>query len=82
MISGGLAALELVTTALTAQGIKTKPLPVSHAFHSELMEPMLAEFRAVAETVDYFPRRQMELIANRDRTTCLPRSWPSGLATG
>ena len=63
VISGGLAALESVLSTLTAQGIKTKPLPVSHAFHSELMEPMLAEFQAVAETVDYSPP-QVELIAN------------------
>jgi len=63
VISGELAALESVLSALAEQGIKTKPLKVSHAFHSELMEPMLAEFRAVAETVDYSPP-QVELVAN------------------
>ncbi|MEM6716986.1 MAG: polyketide synthase dehydratase domain-containing protein, partial [Cyanobacteria bacterium P01_C01_bin.147] len=36
---------------------------VAHAFHSPLMEPMLAEFRQVAATVNY-ASPQMELISN------------------
>uniref|UniRef100_UPI0011B08276 type I polyketide synthase n=1 Tax=Amycolatopsis sp. CA-126428 TaxID=2073158 RepID=UPI0011B08276 len=51
VLSGDEAAVESVVARF--QGRKTRRLPVSHAFHSARMEPMLAEFRRVAETLTY-----------------------------
>ncbi|MCC7358230.1 MAG: amino acid adenylation domain-containing protein [Anaerolineales bacterium] len=51
VISGAGEAVAAITAQLTAQGIKCQALAVSHAFHSPLMAPMLAEFeRLAAET--------------------------------
>jgi acyl transferase domain-containing protein/acyl carrier protein len=63
VISGERTAIQTVCDTLTTQGVKTKPLQVSHAFHSPLMEPMIAEFRQVAESITYHPP-QIALISN------------------
>jgi acyl transferase domain-containing protein len=57
VISGERDAVESVAAVFGEQGHRTRRLTVSHAFHSVLMEPMLAGFRAVAETVTFHPAR-------------------------
>ncbi|WP_063059952.1 type I polyketide synthase [Nocardia sienata] len=53
VFSGTDAAVEAVTKLLDDAGIRTSRLRVSHAFHSGLMDPMLADFRAVARSLTY-----------------------------
>ena len=63
VISGEAAAVREAIARLEAEGINSKPLKVSHGFHSPLMEPMLAEFEQVARQISYSPP-QMAMIAN------------------
>ncbi|MCF6439122.1 type I polyketide synthase [Pseudoalteromonas luteoviolacea] len=53
VVSGDSESIAALSANLAQQGIKAKPLAVSHAFHSSMMAPMLAEFKQVAASIDY-----------------------------
>ncbi|WP_191761877.1 type I polyketide synthase [Komarekiella delphini-convector] len=63
VISGESQAIGMLLNNLESQAIKTKVLQVSHAFHSPLMSPMLAEFEVVANQITYH-QPQIPLISN------------------
>lgn len=63
VISGECEALQKVIAILEVQEVKTKQLNVSHAFHSQMMEPMLADFERVAREVSY-SLPQLDIISN------------------
>nr|WP_320068445.1 SDR family NAD(P)-dependent oxidoreductase [Micromonospora sp. RTGN7] len=55
VVSGAADAVEELERRWADQGVRTKPLRVSHAFHSPLMAPMLDEFAAVLRGVELHP---------------------------
>ncbi|AOY83393.1 type I polyketide synthase [Moorena producens JHB] len=62
-ISGESGAIASICSRLESEGVKTKQLQVSHAFHSPLMEPMLTEFAAIAQEITY-NQPKIPLISN------------------
>ena len=63
VISGESESVRAIASNLESAGIKTKQLQVSHAFHSPLMEPMLAEFTAIANQITY-ERPRIAIVSN------------------
>jgi acyl transferase domain-containing protein len=65
VISGPATSIQAIREALQRRGIGSVSLNVSHAFHSPLVEPMLADFERIAEGIDHAPPR-IPLIRNLD----------------
>ncbi|PSL44992.1 amino acid adenylation domain-containing protein [Chitinophaga niastensis] len=63
VISGQKKAVNTVLQSLSLSGIDAKELLIAHASHSPLMEPILQEFREVADSVRYNPPA-LHLISN------------------
>lgn len=63
VLSGKQESVATIVANLEADGIKTRSLNVSHAFHSPLMEPMLAEFERVARQI-VFRKPKLALVSN------------------
>lgn len=65
VISGERQAVAEVVARCEHQKMTCRPLNVSHAFHSPLVEPILDAFEAVAATVNYTQPR-VTLLSNLD----------------
>ncbi len=80
VISGQTKAVDQLCSRMDAQKISWVPLHTSHAFHSQLMEPMMDEFMSIADQVDYAPP-QYPYISNvsgqsaHSETVSTPQYW-------
>ncbi|HZZ38231.1 MAG TPA: beta-ketoacyl synthase N-terminal-like domain-containing protein [Acidobacteriaceae bacterium] len=63
VISGSVEGLKAVAGKLEAEGVRTRELDVSHAFHSPLLEPVLDEFEERASQVSYGKLR-VRIVSN------------------
>ncbi|MEH1773539.1 type I polyketide synthase [Nostoc sp.] len=63
VISGASEDIAAICQQLSTQGVKTKRLQVSHAFHSPFMTPILKEFEQVASQITY-NQPQIPLVSN------------------
>ena len=63
VVSGARGALDSFTAHLEGQGVRCRALRVSHAFHSALIEPVLAPLGQALARVSFGPAR-CEIVSN------------------
>ena len=63
VISGDRQEVASIAAQMEEAGIITRPLRVSHAFHSPLVEPILEEFRQMAASITY-ASPQIPMLSN------------------
>ncbi|MGW7823886.1 type I polyketide synthase, partial [Streptomyces puniciscabiei] len=71
VLSGPADAVAEATARLAAEGHRTTPLRVSHAFHSPLMDPMLEDFAQALSGITFHPPR-IRLVSNLTGTFVAP----------
>ena len=80
VISGAASAIASLQASLIAQGVSCHPVKVSHAFHSRLLEPVLAEFKTALQEIA-FNEPQLPFISNLTgqwataEQVCQPEYW-------
>ncbi|GHH30385.1 polyketide synthase [Streptomyces rubradiris] len=74
VLSGDEDAVDAAVRTLREQGRKVHRLPVSHAFHSARMDPMLAEFRTAIADVVWRPAR-IAVVAHDGADLTDPDHW-------
>ncbi|WP_276024970.1 type I polyketide synthase, partial [Umezawaea endophytica] len=63
VVSGALAAVERIAAEVADRGWKHRRLAVSHAFHSPLVDPMLADFEAAIASISLY-EPQIPVVSN------------------
>jgi acyl transferase domain-containing protein/NADP-dependent 3-hydroxy acid dehydrogenase YdfG/acyl carrier protein len=79
VVAGAAGAHDALVAELASAGIGTRPLAVTRAFHSPLMETMLEAFRAVARGIAYHAPR-LRIVSNvsaafESARLCEPEYW-------
>ncbi|MET7419836.1 amino acid adenylation domain-containing protein [Dactylosporangium sp. NPDC005555] len=64
-VSGPTAAVEALRQRLEADGVGTRPVPASHAFHSPTMRAAREAFKPAARALEYRPPR-IDLVSDLD----------------